>query len=228
MRAPASGPTGTATLVSRAVHHSAHPGDPVELGVEHRRACRCGCGEGGCVPRSWQYHRNSRKVEVEEMTRIPEHLHRYFFAADLAEGKRVLDLGSGEGYGSAILAERAKSVLGVELDPEAVRHASARYSLRQPRVPTGVGPRARRPPERLLRPGGLPRGHRAHHRATTSSWPWPAGCWPPTACSSSRRRTGRSTRRRRTTTTYHVKELSGRSSTSSWRATSPTTRCGAR
>jgi len=58
-----------------------------------------------------------------------EHLHRYFFAADLAEGKRVLDLGSGEGYGSAILAERAKDVLGIELDPEAVQHAATNYPL---------------------------------------------------------------------------------------------------
>jgi SAM-dependent methyltransferase len=64
---------------------------------------------------------------VDDWQVLYEHLHRYFFAADLADGKRVLDLGSGEGYGSAILAERAKSVLAVELDPEAVRHASGRY-----------------------------------------------------------------------------------------------------
>jgi SAM-dependent methyltransferase len=64
---------------------------------------------------------------VDDWQVLYEHLHRYFFAADLADGRRVLDLGSGEGYGSAILAERAKSVLGVELDPEAVRHATARY-----------------------------------------------------------------------------------------------------
>jgi O-antigen biosynthesis protein len=57
-----------------------------------------------------------------------EHLHRYHFVADLADGKRVLDLGSGEGYGSAILAERATSVLGVELDPLAVKHATVNYA----------------------------------------------------------------------------------------------------
>jgi hypothetical protein len=39
----------------------------------------------------------------------------------------VLDLGSGEGYGSAILAERAKEVLGIELDSQAVEHASTNY-----------------------------------------------------------------------------------------------------
>lgn len=58
-----------------------------------------------------------------------EHLHRYYFAADLADGMRVLDLGSGEGYGSAILAERAKHVLGIELDAAAVDHATTNYPL---------------------------------------------------------------------------------------------------
>ena len=64
---------------------------------------------------------------VDDLQVLYEHLHRYFFAADLAEGKRVLDLGSGEGYGSAILAERAKDVLGIELDPQAVEHAATNY-----------------------------------------------------------------------------------------------------
>ena len=64
---------------------------------------------------------------VDDLQVLYEHLHRYFFAADLAEGKRVLDLGCGEGYGSAILAERAKDVLGVELDPQAVQHAATNY-----------------------------------------------------------------------------------------------------
>ena len=66
---------------------------------------------------------------VDDLQVLYEHLHRYFFAADLAEGKRVLDLGCGEGYGSAILAERAKDVLGVELDPVAIQHAATNYQL---------------------------------------------------------------------------------------------------
>ena len=65
---------------------------------------------------------------VDDWVVLYEHLHRYHFAADLADGKQVLDLGSGEGYGSAILAERAKSVLGVELDPQAVAHARLNYA----------------------------------------------------------------------------------------------------
>jgi len=57
-----------------------------------------------------------------------EHLHRYAVAAELAAGKRVLDLASGEGYGSAMLAERAASVTGVELNESAVHHASSKYT----------------------------------------------------------------------------------------------------
>lgn len=56
-----------------------------------------------------------------------EHLHRYIWASNFVEGKRVLDLASGEGYGAEILARRAHSVCGVDIDEEAVSHASARY-----------------------------------------------------------------------------------------------------
>ncbi|HEY8490962.1 MAG TPA: methyltransferase domain-containing protein, partial [Dehalococcoidia bacterium] len=56
-----------------------------------------------------------------------EHLHRYVFAAGLAGGKRVLDLASGEGYGSALLARSAAAVVGIDLDGEAVAHARRRY-----------------------------------------------------------------------------------------------------
>jgi glycosyltransferase involved in cell wall biosynthesis/2-polyprenyl-3-methyl-5-hydroxy-6-metoxy-1,4-benzoquinol methylase len=58
-----------------------------------------------------------------------EHLHRYFFASQFVDGKRVLDLASGEGYGSAILAKRALSVVGVDIDVKSVKHASSRYLL---------------------------------------------------------------------------------------------------
>jgi SAM-dependent methyltransferase len=56
-----------------------------------------------------------------------EHLHRYAHAARLVKDKRVLDLASGEGYGSKLLASFASSVIGVDIDEEAVRHASAKY-----------------------------------------------------------------------------------------------------
>jgi SAM-dependent methyltransferase len=56
-----------------------------------------------------------------------EHLHRYLFAARLAAGKRVLDLGSGEGYGSALLASTAETVVGVDIDEQAIAHARLAY-----------------------------------------------------------------------------------------------------
>lgn len=56
-----------------------------------------------------------------------EHLHRYFLARRLAQGKVVLDLGCGEGYGSNLLAEVAAEVTGVELSAEVVEHARRHY-----------------------------------------------------------------------------------------------------
>lgn len=57
-----------------------------------------------------------------------EHLHRYALAQFLASGKRVLDVACGEGYGSHLLAEKAMSVVGIDLDAEAVAHAHAKYN----------------------------------------------------------------------------------------------------
>ena len=44
-----------------------------------------------------------------------------------AHEKDVLDIACGEGYGCAILAETARSVVGVDIAAEAVRHAAIRY-----------------------------------------------------------------------------------------------------
>jgi SAM-dependent methyltransferase len=65
----------------------------------------------------------------DEIQGTYEHLHRYYFAAEFAEGRRVLDLASGEGYGAAILAERARHVVGVEIDAQTVAHSRAAYDL---------------------------------------------------------------------------------------------------
>lgn len=56
-----------------------------------------------------------------------EHWHRYVFARAPAAGRRVLDAACGEGYGSALLAATARSVLGVDVAEEAVAHARGRY-----------------------------------------------------------------------------------------------------
>jgi ubiquinone/menaquinone biosynthesis C-methylase UbiE len=57
-----------------------------------------------------------------------EHWHRYHFAAPLVAGKRVLDVASGEGYGSALLARTAAKVTGADIAAEAVAHARAMYA----------------------------------------------------------------------------------------------------
>ena len=56
-----------------------------------------------------------------------EHLHRYSCAVDVAEGLDVLDIACGEGYGSYMLSQVAKSVIGVDIDGPTVSAASAKY-----------------------------------------------------------------------------------------------------
>ena len=56
-----------------------------------------------------------------------EHLHRYAIAREVVAGRDVLDIACGEGYGSALLAQSAKSVVGVDVDPNAVAHAASKY-----------------------------------------------------------------------------------------------------
>jgi len=56
-----------------------------------------------------------------------EHLHRYMFATLLVEGKKVLDIASGEGYGSFMLSQVAADVTGVDIDPSTVKSASEKY-----------------------------------------------------------------------------------------------------
>ena len=56
-----------------------------------------------------------------------EHLHRYAVAAALADGKRVLDIACGEGYGSNLLAATAAQVIGVDIASEVIAHARQAY-----------------------------------------------------------------------------------------------------
>lgn len=56
-----------------------------------------------------------------------EHLHRYLLACKAVAGKTVLDIASGEGYGSAMLAQTAHKVIGVDISQGAVSHAQAKY-----------------------------------------------------------------------------------------------------
>ena len=71
-----------------------------------------------------------RYVPTEQGEIRLEHFHRYAVALDIVAGKDVLDIASGEGYGSFLLATVARNVTGVDISQEAVQHARATYSDR--------------------------------------------------------------------------------------------------
>jgi 2-polyprenyl-3-methyl-5-hydroxy-6-metoxy-1,4-benzoquinol methylase len=56
-----------------------------------------------------------------------EHLSRYIAAKELVRTKDVLDVASGTGYGSQMLAESAKSVKGLDYSQDAVNYSSEKY-----------------------------------------------------------------------------------------------------
>jgi SAM-dependent methyltransferase len=51
----------------------------------------------------------------------------YRFAASLVAGKRVLEVGCGEGYGTALLAASASDVVGIDYDALTIAHAATTY-----------------------------------------------------------------------------------------------------
>jgi SAM-dependent methyltransferase len=66
------------------------------------------------------------------------HLAVYRWIAERCAGLRVVDMACGEGYGSAVLAERAAEVTGVDANPEAHEHARLRYSAPNLRFDRGL------------------------------------------------------------------------------------------
>jgi 2-polyprenyl-3-methyl-5-hydroxy-6-metoxy-1,4-benzoquinol methylase len=63
----------------------------------------------------------------EENYWFRRHLAVYEWIAAQLEGMRVIDMACGEGYGSAVLATAAASVVGVDANPQAHEHARLRY-----------------------------------------------------------------------------------------------------
>ncbi|NHN90570.1 glycosyltransferase [Acetobacter sicerae] len=67
-----------------------------------------------------------------------EHMHRYLFAREvISEGAAVLDVASGEGYGSALLSAKAGTVVGVDVSQNAAEHAQRKYGNERVRFLTG-------------------------------------------------------------------------------------------
>ena len=57
-----------------------------------------------------------------------DHVARYVFAINYAVGRRVLDAGTGQGYGAAMLKSYgAESVVAVDIDPAVIQEAKKRY-----------------------------------------------------------------------------------------------------
>lgn len=64
---------------------------------------------------------------LEEYLLLLRHKKAYEFAGGYCEGKEVLDYGHGGGYGTRLLAEKARTVVGVDVDSAAVEYASSHY-----------------------------------------------------------------------------------------------------
>lgn len=56
-----------------------------------------------------------------------EHLHRYSLVLDYIQGKVVVDIASGEGYGSNLMSKVANHVYGVDIDKAAIENAKNKY-----------------------------------------------------------------------------------------------------
>jgi protein-L-isoaspartate O-methyltransferase len=76
------------------------------------------------TPLAWN---GERMVASQSGALEAEQFHRYFIARELCRGMDVLDVASGEGYGSAFLVQTARSVVGVEIDLQSVDHATRTY-----------------------------------------------------------------------------------------------------
>ena len=55
------------------------------------------------------------------------HLRVYQFIEQFVSGKRVLDVGCGTGYGTALLAKSAKSIVGIDISERTIRGNQKRY-----------------------------------------------------------------------------------------------------
>jgi ubiquinone/menaquinone biosynthesis C-methylase UbiE len=59
-----------------------------------------------------------------------KHLHRYALALNIVNDKDVLDIASGEGYGSHLISSKAKYVYGVDIDEDTIKNSSKKYKKR--------------------------------------------------------------------------------------------------
>lgn len=74
---------------------------------------------------------NGERVVIGDMKgyipTLQEHLARYMFALQPIEGKSVIDAACGTGYGTKLLAESAKRIIGVDASVKTIKYASKLY-----------------------------------------------------------------------------------------------------
>lgn len=78
-----------------------------------------------------EFHRNSLIYA--------EHTTRYEAAVDIVKGKVVLDIASGSGYGTKMLAQTAKYVYGVDVNEVAINYSKRHYNAENIEYVVGDG-----------------------------------------------------------------------------------------
>lgn len=69
----------------------------------------------------------TRKYEYLDIG-VSTHINRYLWALLSVNQKNVLDVACGCGYGTSLLAEKAASVIGVDLDPVTIKYANKYFN----------------------------------------------------------------------------------------------------
>ena len=106
--------------------------------TEHKITSLPVVNENGCYLGFVDTHTINNALSPERIYPLPDlkdpdhnterHFARYRFAANFIQSKDiVLDCACGAGYGTAILAENARSVLGVDISDHSIKFAQATY-----------------------------------------------------------------------------------------------------
>ena len=70
----------------------------------------------------------SPSTESFHKSEYPDHWERYEFAANFVEGKKVIDIACGPGYGTALLSKKSgQTTIGLDVDEEVVQTATKNY-----------------------------------------------------------------------------------------------------
>jgi ubiquinone/menaquinone biosynthesis C-methylase UbiE len=75
----------------------------------------------------------------KETLMYAEHITRYLAAKPIVKGKTVLDIASGSGYGTKMLAEDAEFVYGVDVNETAINYSNKKYKSNNIKYLVGDG-----------------------------------------------------------------------------------------